>query len=781
MRLEPVALARPATLATEEQHRRVLARAVVLEPCRLGAALEVVLRRAGPREQAPHRLELIGPMEVRRARDRDLGIAQIGSRANDGQRLERLRRAPEERAELRVTAGVDDLPVRHGDGVHAMPSPRRPHRARPRPRSAPRRRSLTSLANGRDFPYVPRSSTVTRTTTSTTSSSSKTRSSSARSATCCAPASSCCSASERRARPSSQPSSETPKGTVGHHLKVLETAGLVRVVADAQGARPHGEVLRPRGTPLRPEGRRVGARGAARRRARGDDAATGGGRADRVGRRRAGYVRTRPRSARPPRSDAASSSGSTASSPTSSRPTTRTVRATHSPTRSSARHAAAAARRRCVASGRSGGLWRHRDFLKLWSAETVSQFGSQVGQLALPLVAILVLDASAFEVAALATVEFLPFILFTLPAGVWVDRLPRRPILIVGDLARAALLATIPIAYVADVLTLGQLFVVGFLVGSFQVFFDVAYQSYLPVARRTASRSSRGTRSSRSAARPRRSAGRASAASSSRSSPRRTPILARRRRASSPPGLFILGIRKEEPRPEVVTVDGSKPSLWYELKEGLRFVLGNPNLRAQAGLHRDLELLLERRVLDHPRVRRPRARPVAGRDRARLLASGPSGSLIAAFTATVSRIGSASGRRSIADRDALRADDRCSIAVRPGRERRRSRSSSRLSSSSGSRSSSTTSSRSSYRQAICPPRLQGRMNSVMRFIVWGTIPLGTLAGRRARDAGSASARRSWSAPSAAHRPFLWIVFSPQRHLREMPEPIDDTAVEPVAA
>ena len=128
----------------------------------------------------------------------------------------------------------------------------------------------------------------------------------------------------------------------------------------------------------------------------------------------------------------------------------------------------------------TGGLWRHRDFLKLWSAETISQFGTQVSQLALPLVAILVLDASAFEVAALGDVEFLPFMLFTLPAGVWVDRLPRRPILIVGDFGRAALLATIPVAYVADVLTLGQLYVVGFLVGICTVFFDVAYQSYLP-------------------------------------------------------------------------------------------------------------------------------------------------------------------------------------------------------------------------------------------------------------------------------------------------------------
>src|SRR3990170_8462887 len=120
----------------------------------------------------------------------------------------------------------------------------------------------------------------------------------------------------------------------------------------------------------------------------------------------------------------------------------------------------------------TGGLWRHRDFLKLWSAETISQFGTQVSNLAMPLVAILVLDASAFEVAALVTVEFLPFILFTLPAGVWVDRWPRRPILIAGDFGRAALLLSIPIAYVADILTLGQLFVVGFLVGICTVFFD---------------------------------------------------------------------------------------------------------------------------------------------------------------------------------------------------------------------------------------------------------------------------------------------------------------------
>ena len=83
----------------------------------------------------------------------------------------------------------------------------------------------------------------------------------------------------------------------------------------------------------------------------------------------------------------------------------------------------------------------------------------------------------------------------------------------------------------------------------------------------------------------------------------------------------------------------------------------------------------------------------------------------------------------------------------------------------------------SYRQAICPPRMQGRMNSVMRFIVWGTIPLGTLAG---------GALASWIGlretivigAIGGGLAVLWLVFSPQRHLRDMPEPVDDdTATE----
>jgi MFS family permease len=127
-----------------------------------------------------------------------------------------------------------------------------------------------------------------------------------------------------------------------------------------------------------------------------------------------------------------------------------------------------------------GALWHNADFRRLWAAQTVSQFGSEITSLALPLLAILVLNATTFEVAALAVVDWLPFFLFSLPAGVWIDRLPRRPILIAADVGRALVLGSIPLAYLLDLLTLAQLYAAGLLTGTLTVFFDLSYQSYLP-------------------------------------------------------------------------------------------------------------------------------------------------------------------------------------------------------------------------------------------------------------------------------------------------------------
>jgi MFS family permease len=125
-------------------------------------------------------------------------------------------------------------------------------------------------------------------------------------------------------------------------------------------------------------------------------------------------------------------------------------------------------------------LYRHADFRRLWAGQTISQFGSQVTILALPLVAVLALHAGAFRVSLLAMFELLPFMLFALPAGAWVDRLARRPVLIGADAARALVLGSIPVAAAVAHVTFVQLCVVAFVAGTLTVFFDVAYQSYLP-------------------------------------------------------------------------------------------------------------------------------------------------------------------------------------------------------------------------------------------------------------------------------------------------------------
>ena len=133
-----------------------------------------------------------------------------------------------------------------------------------------------------------------------------------------------------------------------------------------------------------------------------------------------------------------------------------------------------------TSSGSRLGLLRHPNFARLWTAATISLFGTQISQIAIPFIATIVLGASPGEVGLLTTIEFLPFLLFTLPAGVWVDRFPKRRILVLGDLGRAAMLLSIPIAFALDALTIWQLYIVGFVNGLMTVFFDVADQSYLP-------------------------------------------------------------------------------------------------------------------------------------------------------------------------------------------------------------------------------------------------------------------------------------------------------------
>lgn len=118
--------------------------------------------------------------------------------------------------------------------------------------------------------------------------------------------------------------------------------------------------------------------------------------------------------------------------------------------------------------------------MKLWAGQTVSQFGSMVTRDALPLIGVLVLRASPWQMGLLSAAGLAPVLLFGLLAGAWVDRLRRRPILIAADLGRAVLIGSVPVAALFGRLTLSHVYAVAALVGVLTVFFDVAYQAYLP-------------------------------------------------------------------------------------------------------------------------------------------------------------------------------------------------------------------------------------------------------------------------------------------------------------
>lgn len=121
-------------------------------------------------------------------------------------------------------------------------------------------------------------------------------------------------------------------------------------------------------------------------------------------------------------------------------------------------------------------LLREREFRNFWLGQSVSLFGDQIGFVALPLTAVLVLDAGPAQMGYLGAAALLPHLLLSLPAGVWLDRIARRKRVMIGaDIGRAALVATIPLAYGLDALTLGQLYAVAFLTGCLAVLFDLSY------------------------------------------------------------------------------------------------------------------------------------------------------------------------------------------------------------------------------------------------------------------------------------------------------------------
>ena len=368
-------------------------------------------------------------------------------------------------------------------------------------------------------------------------------------------------------------------------------------------------------------------------------------------------------------------------------------------------------------------LFRHRDFVKLWSAETISQFGTQVTLLALPIIAATTLNVTPFEFGLLGTIEFLPFILLSLPAGVWVDRLRRRPILIAGDLIRAAALTSIPIAFALNGLTIWQLYVVGFINGCATVFFDVAYQSYLPslVERDQIVEGNSKLETSRSAAQIT-GPGIAGVLIGALTAPFAIVVDALSFVVSA---LFMFAIRRHEPAPEPrLNEQGERASMRSEIAEGLRYVGRHPLLRSIAAttatsnlcsniVYAILILYLVRELSFTPELL------------GLAFSIGSVGFLAGALLANrvAKRFGV--GPTIVGSAFAF-GPSALLVAIAPANLALPLVAASIFFGGLGGAIYNIN--QVSLRQAITPERMQGRMNATMRFIVWGTIPIGSTIG-----------------------------------------------------
>lgn len=364
-----------------------------------------------------------------------------------------------------------------------------------------------------------------------------------------------------------------------------------------------------------------------------------------------------------------------------------------------------------------GRLWRNRDFRRLWFGDTVSQFTAQVTQLALPTVAILLLGASAFQMGLLGTLQLLSFPTLGLFVGVWADRYRRRPIMIVANLGRMFALGSIPILTILGLLSLNLLYVVAVITGVCTVFFDVSYQSYLPVLIDKADLVEGNSKLQLSA-----SAGQVAG-------PALAGFLidlvgAAKAIAVDAGGfltsaLALLSIRKPETKPE----SSASPDFFSEMKEGARVVLGSRVLSGIAGCTATSNLgsSMAFVVLLIFAYRDLKLSPsLVGV----IFSIGSLGVLFGAWVA-----GSTAKKLGLGRSIAISSIAGIGILIVPlalyeppvlvlaaGQL------------IAGALTAIYNINQVSLRQAITPDRLQGRMNATMRTIVWGTIPLGSFLG-----------------------------------------------------
>jgi MFS family permease len=401
-----------------------------------------------------------------------------------------------------------------------------------------------------------------------------------------------------------------------------------------------------------------------------------------------------------------------------------------------------------------GSLWSNRDFLCLWAGQTVSEFGSQVTNLALPFVAILVLKATTFEVAALGVVDFLPFVLLSLPVGVWVDRWRRRPILIAADWGRAVVLGSVPVAYALGILTLWQLFAVGFLAGALTVFFDVAYQSFLPslVERDQLADGNSMLEISRS--------------TSQVAGPGLAGLLVAAIKAPYAIAVDALSfvvsavmLNRIQQVESVADLSGSERRMRTEILDGLRYVLRHPLMRPMM-LFVAISNFFTSLVTSILLVFAVRRLHLSAATVGLIFSLGSIGSLAGAVVA--SRVARALGiGPALIGLAAMSGVAWLFIPLASGEVAIPFLVLAQLVFGFCAVASNITG--ISLLQAITPDRLLGRMNASRRFVVWGVIPFGGLAGGAL---GSYFGLRPtlWLGAVGASVAFMPLVFSPYRRI-----------------
>lgn len=414
-----------------------------------------------------------------------------------------------------------------------------------------------------------------------------------------------------------------------------------------------------------------------------------------------------------------------------------------------------------VTTGAStGSPIRRRDFRLLLAGAAAGQLGAQVTLVALPLVAVLELNASALQVGLLTAAETAAFLLVGLPAGALTDRMRKRPLMVRADLVRAVAMASIPAAAVADALTMAQLYVVALITGVATVFFDVAHQSYLPqILPREELMAGNGAletvRSTAQVAGPGAGGGLVQLVGAHLAV--LTDALGYVLSA-----LVLLRIKQPEQPPQAP----ADASLRKDIGEGIRFVTGHPLLRVIA-LTTGLGNLCMAVLMATQTVHLVRVVGLEPGALGLVLSASAVGGLLGALCSA--RLAARWGQARLILWSVLLSGPFAVLWPLSGHGTLGA-----VLFATGSAGISFGAvvyniAQVSFRQGLCPPRLLGRMNATLRFLMWGTLPLGALLGGALAQSFGPRTALACCAAGFLLVP-LPLLFSPLRRMRDLPGP-----------